>query len=87
MLLILSSRNMRACCILCALLYFLNVFKWKNKNIKTLVILQVGTLEWVAIPFLQGIFRSRDWTQVSCIAGRFFTVWATRKALLLNSPW
>ena len=26
---------------------------------------------------------SRDWTQVSCIAGRFFTVWATREALLL----
>ena len=22
----------------------------------------------------------RDWTQVSCIAGRFFTTWATRKA-------
>ena len=32
---------------------------------------------------LQGIFQPRDWTQVSCIAGRFFTIWATREALAL----
>ena len=29
--------------------------------------------------FLQGIFPSRDRTWVSCIAGRFFTIWATRE--------
>ena len=29
--------------------------------------------------FLQGIFPTRDGTQVSCIAGRFFTVWASRE--------
>ena len=28
---------------------------------------------------LQMIFRCRDWTHISCIAGRVFTVWATRK--------
>ena len=38
-------------------------------------------LEWVAIPFSRGSSRPQDWTQVSCIAGRFFTVWATREAL------
>ena len=27
-----------------------------------------------------GSSQPRDWTWVSCIAGRFFTVWATRKA-------
>ena len=32
--------------------------------------------------FLQGIFQPRDRTQVSCIAGGFFTSWATREALL-----
>ena len=32
---------------------------------------------------LQGIFQPRDQTQVSHIAGRFFTVWATREAPLL----
>ena len=24
--------------------------------------------------------KHRDWTQVSCIAGRFFTIWVTREA-------
>ena len=36
-------------------------------------------LEWVATSFSKEIF-SRDWTQVSCIASIFFTVWATREA-------
>ena len=40
-------------------------------------ILQARILEWVAISFSKGSSRSRDWTWVSCIAGRFFTVWAT----------
>ena len=43
-------------------------------------ILQVRILESVAIPFSRGSSRSRDWTWVSCIAGRFFTIWATREA-------
>ena len=29
---------------------------------------------------LQGICPTRDWTQVSCITGGLFTVWATREA-------
>ena len=41
-------------------------------------ILQARILEWVAISFSRGSSQSRDWTQVSCIAGRFFTNWATR---------
>ena len=41
-------------------------------------ILQARNLVGVAIPFFRGFFRSRDGTQVSCIAGRFFTIWATR---------
>ena len=43
-------------------------------------ILQARILEWVAIPFSRGSSRPRDWTWVSCIAGKFFTVWATREA-------
>ena len=42
--------------------------------------LQARTLEWVAIPFSRGSSWPRDWTQVSWIAGRFFTIWATREA-------
>ena len=44
-------------------------------------ILQARVLEWVAIPFSRGSSQPRDWTWVSCIAGRFFTSWATREAL------
>ena len=43
-------------------------------------ILQTRTLEWVAFPFSRGSSQLRDWTQVYCIAGRFFTSWATREA-------
>ena len=43
-------------------------------------ILQARILEWVAMPFSRGSSQPRDRTQVSCIAGGFFTVWATREA-------
>ena len=43
-------------------------------------ILQARILEWVAFPFSRGPSQPRDRTQVSCIAGRFFTSWATREA-------
>ena len=35
--------------------------------------------EWVAYPFSRRSSQHRDWTQVSYIAGRFFTSWATRE--------
>ena len=37
-------------------------------------ILQARILEWVAIPFSGGSSPLRDRTQVSCVAGEFFTV-------------
>ena len=40
-------------------------------------ILQARILKWVAFPFSRGASQPRDWTQVSCIAGGFFTSWAT----------
>ena len=40
-------------------------------------ILQPRILEWVAISSSRGSSWPRDQTQVSCIAGRFFTIWAT----------
>ena len=39
-------------------------------------------LEWVAHPFFSRSSQPRNWTWVSCIAGRFFTNWAIREALL-----
>ena len=43
-------------------------------------ILQARILKWVAFPFSRGSSQPRDWSQVSHIAGRFFTSWATREA-------
>ena len=45
-------------------------------------ILQARVLEWVAISFSKGSSQPRDRTQVSHIAGRCCTIWATREALL-----
>ena len=55
-------------------------------------ILQARTLERVAISFSRGSSWPRDQTQVSCIAGRFFPVWATREPgstiyLFAEQPW
>ena len=49
-------------------------------------ILQIRILEWVTMPSSRGSSRPRDQTQVFCIAGGFFTIWArarkTRKQIL-----
>ena len=57
-------------------------------------IFQARMLEWVAMLSSSGSSQHRGRTQVSCIAGRFFTIWTTREASwflnqgLLNSrPW
>ena len=42
-------------------------------------IFQARILEWVAISFSRGSSQPRDRTQVSCIAGGFFTIWANRE--------
>ena len=52
-------------------------------------ILQARILEWVTIPFFRGSSRPRNWTQVFCIAGRFFTIWATEghPSMALGRTW
>ena len=42
---------------------------------------QARIMQWVAISFSRGSSWPRDQTRVSCIAGRLFTVWATREEL------
>ena len=44
-----------------------------------LAILPAGILEWVAFPFFRGFSQPRDQTQVSHLAGGFFTSLATGK--------
>ena len=41
-------------------------------------VFQARILEWVAIPFSRGSSWPRDWTQVFCIVGGFFTIWAIK---------
>ena len=43
-------------------------------------IFQATILEWVSISSSRGSSQPRDWTWVSCTAGRFCTDWATREA-------
>ena len=43
-------------------------------------IFQPRVLEWVAISFSKDSSWPRDWTQVSQITGRRFTIWAFREA-------
>ena len=47
-------------------------------------ILQARILECIAVPSTRGL-RTQGWTQASCIAGRFFTTWATRECEHLPS--
>ena len=46
-------------------------------------ILQARVLEWVAISFSTGSSQPRVQTRVSCIPGRRFNLWATRRSLLI----
>ena len=50
-------------------------YGWPGSSVHE--IFQVRILEWVAVPFSRGSPQPRDQTQVSGIAGRFFTIWAT----------
>ena len=42
-------------------------------------IFQARILQWVAISFSRGYYQLRNRTEVSCIAGRLFTIWTTRE--------
>ena len=47
-------------------------------------IFQARVLEWVAISFSRRSSLPRDWTRVSYIVGRCFTVWATREFIPIS---
>ena len=48
-------------------------------------IFQARVLEWVTISFFRRCSRPGDWTPVSRIVGRHFTLWATRMVSMLLS--
>ena len=48
---------------------------------------QARILEWAAMFSSKGSSQPRDWTWVSCIAGRSITVWATREPKCCIQDW
>ena len=45
---------------------------------------QVRMLQWVAIPFSRVSPQPRGWTQVSCLASRFFTIWTAKENIIFK---
>ena len=41
-------------------------------------------LEWIAYPFSGGMSQPKNWTGISCVAGRFFISWATQDSPFLT---
>ena len=68
-----AAKLLQSCPILC------NPIDGSPQGSPTPGILQARTLEWVAMPSSRGSSQPRGWNQVSCIAGGFFTNWATRE--------
>ena len=58
----------------------LSLTLWDPTNYTVHGILQARILEWVAFPSSRGSFQPRDQTQVSRVAGGFFTSWVARVA-------
>ena len=69
-----------SCCRICLVATPWTVARQAPLSIR---ILQARILEWIVISFSRGSSQPRD--QVFCIAGRFFTVWATREAQWVGS--
>ena len=62
---------------LCLTLY--NPIDYSLPSSSVHVILHARILEWIAIPFSRESSQLRHRTWVSCIAGKFFTMWANRE--------
>ena len=60
---------------------FATPWNWSLPGFSVHGTLEARILEWVAIPFFRGSSRLRDWTWVSCIAGRVFTIWVIKEAV------
>ena len=63
-------------CMLSHVLLFFNPMDGNPPGSSVHGILQARILEWVASPFSRGSSQPRGQIWVSCIAGRFFIIWA-----------
>ena len=69
-----------ACAVLLLSCVRLFVTPWTVACTSVHEILQAGILEWGTMPSSRRSSKPQGRTQVYCIAGRFFTVWATQEA-------
>ena len=78
----LSTWNM-CCAVLRPVWLFVTPWTVARQAPLSMGILQARILEWVAIPFFRGSWCLRDWTLVSCIAGRHLRGEKSRTDLIL----
>ena len=78
----LHSYDYSPVCVLSCVRFFVTPWTVARQAPLSMGILQVRILEWVAMPSSRGSSKPRDQTQVSRIAGGFFTIWATRETFL-----
>ena len=79
---LLSRYTAMLSCSLSHVWFFVTLWTVAHQDPLSMGILQARILEWVAISFSRGSSQPRDWAQISRIAGGFFTIWATREALI-----
>ena len=72
-----TGRNREALCVVQSCPTLCDLMDWGQPGSSVHEIIQARILEWVAIHFSRRSSRPRDQTHVSCIAGRFFNIWAT----------
>ena len=73
-----TSHLSRLLCVNCSVgLTLCNPIDCSSSGFSVHGILRARILEWVAIPFSRGFSWPRGRTRASCIASRFYTVWAT----------
>ena len=70
---------MLLCCAYLLVSDFLTLLAVAHQAPLSMGISQARILRWVAMPSSRGSSQPRDQTQISCIAGGFFTIWATRE--------
>ena len=79
-----ESRNRASCAVLCLViqscLTLCDPMDCSPLGTSVYGVTSGKNTEWVAMPFSRGSSQPRDWTQVSCTAGRFFAIRATREA-------
>ena len=54
--------------------------QWIYNTVYNIQYIHYCILEWIAFPFSRGSYQPRGQTQISCIAGKFFSNWAIGEA-------